>query len=321
MSENRQPIAYLLVAGLLATPGCRPSNGPAVSDTPEAGAIAVCGQYVPTSARVLRWDDSGGFNAYAEHRFFNPAAVEPFNPAPGCNTPKRYAARACLIVGPGDKPPDPSRERELIRKNVDQIVIHYDAAGSSRRCFEVLHDERGLSAHFLIDTDGTIYQTLDVRERARHAGLANDRSVGIELANLGAYKSLDQLDSLRRKLSKKSASSPSSSSSRMPDRAVVGYVHDRRLHQYSYTDEQYHALIQLVRALRVALPNITTAVPLDRDGLILTRTLTRAELASFRGTLGHLHVSAEKIDPGPAFDWKRLHRGISSSVSQSHPSE
>ncbi|MEM9559092.1 MAG: N-acetylmuramoyl-L-alanine amidase, partial [Planctomycetota bacterium] len=35
--------------------------------------------------------------------------------------------------------------------------------------------------------DGTIYQTLDVTERAWHATKANSRSVGIEIAQIGAY--------------------------------------------------------------------------------------------------------------------------------------
>jgi len=41
--------------------------------------------------------------------------------------------------------------------------------------------------HFMLDVDGTIYQTLDVKERAWQATKANDRSVGIEIANIGAY--------------------------------------------------------------------------------------------------------------------------------------
>ena len=68
-----------------------------------------------------------------------------------------------------------------------QVVIHYDAVGSSERCFRALHDNRGLSSHFLLDLDGTIYQTLDLRERAFHAKDRNDSSVGIEIANIGAH--------------------------------------------------------------------------------------------------------------------------------------
>ena len=75
----------------------------------------------------------------------------------------------------------------MLQKVVDQFVIHFDARGTSRRCFEVLHDIRGLSVHFMLDLDGTIYQTLDVKEQAWHATIANGRSIGIEIANIGAY--------------------------------------------------------------------------------------------------------------------------------------
>ena len=34
--------------------------------------------------------------------------------------------------------------------------------------------------------------------------------------------------------------------------------------------------------------------------------LSEQELRAFRGILGHLHVTAEKQDPGPAFDWERF---------------
>ena len=75
----------------------------------------------------------------------------------------------------------------LLRKVVDQFVIHFDARGTSKRCFEVLQDVRGLSVHFMLDLDGTIYQTLDLKEQAWHATIANGRSIGVEIANVGAY--------------------------------------------------------------------------------------------------------------------------------------
>jgi N-acetyl-anhydromuramyl-L-alanine amidase AmpD len=37
----------------------------------------------------------------------------------------------------------------------------------------------------MLDLDGTIYQTLDLKERASHATIANSRSIGIEIANMG----------------------------------------------------------------------------------------------------------------------------------------
>src|SRR4029079_651176 len=77
----------------------------------------------------------------------------------------------------------------LLQRVVDQFVIHFDVAGVRRTCFKVLQDNRDLSVHFMLDLDGTIYQTLDLKERAWHATSSNGRSVGIEIANMGAYGS------------------------------------------------------------------------------------------------------------------------------------
>ena len=41
----------------------------------------------------------------------------------------------------------------------------------SKGTFRVLHDERALSVHFMLDVDGTIYQTLDVKVRMYSANL------------------------------------------------------------------------------------------------------------------------------------------------------
>jgi N-acetyl-anhydromuramyl-L-alanine amidase AmpD len=49
-------------------------------------------------------------------------------------------------------------------------------------CQRVL-DKRGISVHFLIDNDGTIYQTLDLQHAAWHAGNVNRKSVGVEISN------------------------------------------------------------------------------------------------------------------------------------------
>ena len=55
---------------------------------------------------------------------------------------------------------------------------------SSGACQKVL-DNRGISVHFLIDNDGTIYQTIDMQHGCWHAGSerANRASVGVEISN------------------------------------------------------------------------------------------------------------------------------------------
>ncbi len=155
----------------------------------------------PHRRAVVLWTDPGGYDAYrVERRFVNFAdsSWEVTQKTGAVATPNRYGLRRAregrhprrpAHLGP-DR--DASRRRPAgnlpsLQDSVDQFVMHYDVAGTARTCFRILHDMRGLSVHFLLDIDGTIYQTMDVKERGWHATIANDRSVGIEIANIGAY--------------------------------------------------------------------------------------------------------------------------------------
>jgi len=70
-----------------------------------------------------------------------------------------------------------------IRK-VTQFVNHWDVCLNAHTCQRVL-DNRGISVHFLIDNDGTIYQTMDLQHIGWHAGNTkiNAKSVGVEISN------------------------------------------------------------------------------------------------------------------------------------------
>src|SRR5204863_2516869 len=103
-------------------------------------------------------------------------------------SPNRFGLRrAVLTSDQAEKVRGGGWDLPLLQSVVDQFVYHFDASGTSRQCFRTLHDVRDLSVHFMLDLDGTIYQTLDVKERAWHATSSNTRSVGIEIANPGAY--------------------------------------------------------------------------------------------------------------------------------------
>lgn len=77
---------------------------------------------------------------------------------------------------------------------VELIVLHYtvlDCAGSLKRLCDPAAE---VSAHYLIDRDGTLHALVDESARAWHAGAGawggagdvNSRSIGIELVNSGA---------------------------------------------------------------------------------------------------------------------------------------
>jgi N-acetyl-anhydromuramyl-L-alanine amidase AmpD len=255
------------------------------SAAPRSGdEIVACGRFFHTGARVVLWMDPGGYDAYRPHRRFEPDVVPPSEGGEGAarygtfrrNLPKEIAARV--------------RERgwdlEDLQQVVRQVVLHYDAAGSSRNCFRVLHDVRGLSCHFLLDLDGTIYQTLDLKERAWHAQEANDASIGIEIANWGAYPSEEEL---------RRVAGPEGEPRK-------GVVQGREFWQYPFTEPQYDALAKLLEALLRVFPGIPARVPPE--------SAVFAGALGYRGILGHFHLTPGKLDPGPAFDWARLRRSL-----------
>ena len=64
------------------------------------------------------------------------------------------------------------------------IVTHWDVALSANSCHRILKN-KGISSHFVIDNDGTIYQMLDTNNIGWHAGnrKVNTASIGIDFSN------------------------------------------------------------------------------------------------------------------------------------------
>jgi len=82
-------------------------------------------------------------------------------------------------------------ERQL---PVDMLVLHYtDMPNTTEVVQWFQHPNSRVSAHYLIDEDGSLYQFVDEDKRAWHAGQSfwqgvtdiNSCSIGIELANPG----------------------------------------------------------------------------------------------------------------------------------------
>ena len=69
-------------------------------------------------------------------------------------------------------------------------------------------------------------------------------------------------------------------------------------------------LAKLAATLCSVLPAIKCDYPRDAEGRLITHKLPDAQLAAYKGILGHYHIQREKTDPGPAFDWERLQRGL-----------
>jgi N-acetylmuramoyl-L-alanine amidase len=90
------------------------------------------------------------------------------------------------------------------------VILHYTSDDTAAQSLATLTDPlRSVSAHYLVARDGTIYQLVDERMRAWHAGESrwgsnsdlNSSSIGIELDNNGSESfGPDQIDSLLRLL-------------------------------------------------------------------------------------------------------------------------
>ena len=285
--------------------------------------IVAAGRFFRTGTPVALWLDETGYDGYRVERRFSPWVESDWETSraatPSLTSPNRYSLRSATLT-PAEREQHRSERWSLaeLQQVVDQVVLHYDASGTSRQCFERLHDDRGLSIHFMVDVDGTIYQTLDLKEKAWHATTANSRSIGIEIAQVGAYASpnADIFEQWYRsneaggvQLAIPAEAHPDSvrnqSFSGQPARSelITGEINGQQLWQYDLTPEQYRALAHLVATLHSVFPRIALDSPRDEAGEVRQDTLSPAEWTSFSGVLGHYHVQSNKIDPGPALQW------------------
>ncbi|MBL9162345.1 MAG: N-acetylmuramoyl-L-alanine amidase [Planctomycetaceae bacterium] len=290
--------------------------------------IMVCGQLFHTTAPVVLWTDAGGYDAYRTDRRFGPIEKASWEetvkelPDMAANGPSRYglrtdgldAAQIEQVRGGGWPLP-------MLQNVVDQFVLHYDVCPVSQTCFKVLHDHRNLSVHFMLDVDGTIYQTLDLKDRARHATISNARSIGIEIANMGAYgvKNKDALmkwyeahdgGEIRLRPSRPydevGVRTPSFVGRPARQELIVGEIQGQELAQYDFTPEQYESLIKLTATLCKVFPKIKCDYPKDADGKLIPKKLSDEDWKAYQGVMGHYHVQLNKTDPGPAFDWEKV---------------
>ena len=170
------------------------------------------------------------------------------------------------------------------KRNIRLFVNHWDVCLDSTRCNDVLN-KRGISVHFLIDNDGTIFQTLDMQHGAWHgsSGRVNRASVGVEISN--AYYPKYQNWYEKRGFGE-----------RPTMKGVV--VHGQKLPEFlGFYDVQ----IQAAQALWKAIES-TTAVeykaPLDDNGNTSTKYEQDVVYGKFAGIVSHYHCSKKKIDCG-----------------------
>jgi N-acetyl-anhydromuramyl-L-alanine amidase AmpD len=298
--------------------------------------IVAAGQFFHTGTRVVLWMDPGGYDAYRVERRFAPIEKSDWADSTAevknLKTPNRYGLRrAGLTPAQIEQVRGGGWDLPLLQSVVDQFVLHFDDCGTSQKCFQVLQDDRDLSVHFLLDLDGTIYQTLDLKERAWHATTSNDRSVGVEIANIGAFpvggsNPLAQwyrtnsdgivCITIPPRLGNGGIRTTNFTGHPARNEPVYGKIQGEDLVQYDYTPEQYVALTKLTAALCRVFPKIQCRYPVDAAGKLIPCKLPAEELQSYQGVLGHYHIQTNKVDPGPAFDWKRVIGGAKAILAR-----
>ena len=180
----------------------------------------------------------------------------------------------------GLKAKEGSYKKSSKQRKIDLGVLHWDASLSSRNTQKIL-DNRGLSAHFLIDNDGTIFQTMDLNDIAYHTGdWTNNTSIGIEIAN--AYYPKYQKWYVE---------------NGFPSRPTWTNVevHGRKLEPFTgFYQVQLDTTSKLMKWIHKNI-GIPLEVPTDKDGSLYKTVIPN--IKTFRGFLCHFHITLRKIDP------------------------
>jgi len=156
-----------------------------------------------------------------------------------------------------------------MRSSTQTVGLHWtggegDAAGVHRTL-----TARRLSVQFYIAYDGSVYQFCDASSRAAHIGTENARCVGIEIANRAS-----------------TVDDP-----KHPRETYADTVHGRTFKASYFTPAQVASAKALTTALCAAygLPYVSPDAHTALDPVALR---------SFRGVVGHYHVTVRKNDPG-----------------------
>jgi hypothetical protein len=160
------------------------------------------------------------------------------------------------------------------------IVTHFDVCLSAKSCHRVL-ERRGISSHFAIDNDGTIYQMLDTVHEGWHAGKVNNVSIGIDISN-AIYLKYQKYYRM-----KGFGNRPTLTDLR---------VHNGRIKEclgfYPVQIEAYKALVKTL----CGHYDIPIECPLDEDGTLLRRVHPDSVKKKFRGVVSHFHLTRNKWD-------------------------
>tara|TARA_Y100000593_G_C4303234_1_gene334426 strand:+ start:1084 stop:2031 length:948 start_codon:yes stop_codon:yes gene_type:complete len=165
------------------------------------------------------------------------------------------------------------------------FVNHWDVCLSAESCAKVLN-KRGVSVHFLIDNDGTIFQMLDTQHKAWHAGIpryegGNSKGIGVEISN--AYYTKYQSWYERNGFGERPIQEH-------------GWVHGRKLKPFlDFYPIQLQALKALWKACHAGV-GIPLEYPKNSLDQMETSVHKECERGTFHGICNHYNFVKTKID-------------------------
>ena len=168
------------------------------------------------------------------------------------------------------------------KRNIRLFVNHWDVCLNSKSCNDILN-RSGISVQFLIDNDGTIYQTMDMQHGAWHAGSerVNRASVGVEISNAYYPKYADWYVQ-----------------NGYGDRPMVddAWVNGVKLDPFmGFYPEQIEAAKALWKAVASA-SNVKLKTKLNQFGKVSTKYEKEIVYGKFEGVISHYHCYKGKID-------------------------
>jgi len=179
------------------------------------------------------------------------------------------------------------------------FVNHWDVCLSAESCAGILN-KRGISVHFCLDNDGTIYQLLDTQHGGWHCSKyhGNKKSIGIEISNAYYPKYQDWYVK-----------------NGFGERPLMheGVVHGKTLKPFTwFYPVQIEALKALWKAVHLGL-GIPLEYPQYPDGTFCTTTHKGCENGEFEGFCNHYNFVKTKIDCA-GLDVPNLLEEVSSSL-------
>lgn len=162
------------------------------------------------------------------------------------------------------------------------FVNHWDVCLSAESCARVIA-KRGISIHFCIDNDGTIFQLMDTQHAAWQAGSRkwNHASIGVEISNAYYTKYQGWYE--------KNGFGP---------RPITS---DAKCHNSTLKPhlDFYPVQLEALKALWLAIHNATgipLECPTDSKGELVTTVDRRCERGDFKGFINHYNLTKRKID-------------------------